>query len=216
VIPEEVKMRGKIIRFFSKTACFLFLAVAFSALYGCGDRIKIKNAGNNNQVIVAFGDSLTFGQGVETENSYPSLLAKDTGRRVVNLGVSGETSSQALERLDEVFSYNPGIVIIEFGANDFFQRVGVSATVENIKKITDEVQKHGAVAVIVSFSTKSLVEKYTDAYCDIAREKGAVFIPGMMDGVFGKSELMSDNLHPNEAGYKIVEQKIFKAVKPYI
>ncbi len=180
-------------------------------------KTSIKNVGNTHSAIVAFGDSLTYGYGAShQEQSYPALLTQRLNREVINLGRNGETAIHAITRVQEALEYEPYMVLLEFGANDFMHTLSFEQTVAAMSDMIDAVQAAGAVAVVVDTGGTALMSKYSKAYKKLAREKGAVFVPGILDGIFGKKGLMSDQIHPNATGYKMVADKIEKAIKPYL
>lgn len=179
-------------------------------------RQKIKNLGNAHGTIVAFGDSLTYGYGALTQNSYPAVLTRNLGREVINLGRNGETAVHAVTRIQEPLDYEPYMVLIEFGANDFMQSVSFEQTISAMEQMVEAVQAAGAIAVIVDTGGTPLMARYSKAYKKIARDKGAVFVSGILDGIFGKKNLMSDQIHPNATGYRMVAEKIEKEIKPYL
>ena len=177
----------------------------------------IKNIGNAGSVIVAFGDSLTYGYGAShQEQSYPALLTKSLNREVINLGRNGETAIHAVTRVQEALEYEPYMVLLEFGANDFMQSLSFEQTISAMEQMVDAVQAAGAVAVVVDTGGTPLMSRYSKAYKKIAQEKGAVFVPGILDGIFGRKGLMSDQIHPNATGYKMVADKIEKSLQPYL
>lgn len=181
-----------------------------------GGKPLIKNAGQPVHVIVAFGDSLTAGYGAGgTQYAYPAVLAELTGKTVLNKGLSGETAVHAPQRLPEVLAARPDMVLIEFGANDFMRSMSREEAVLAVEKIVDAVQSAGAVAVIVDTGAPGMAG-YSEAYQKMAKEKQALFVPGILRGVFNKSAYKSDMVHPNAAGYRIVAQKVHRVIKPYL
>lgn len=175
-----------------------------------------KNWKNANLPVVAFGDSLTAGYGAGKENSYPTLLAQKISRPVVNLGLSGDTAANAPARLPAVLQERPYMVLIEFGGNDFMRSVSFADTMAAMEKIVDSVQNAGAVAVIVDTGGFPGMSRYSKAYKELAKRKGALFVPGILDGVFGNPKLKADQIHPNAEGYKVVADKVHKAIKKYL
>lgn len=180
-----------------------------------GEKPKIKNFPNNHRAVVAFGDSLTAGSGAPQGSSYPDVLATKINRPVVNLGVPGERAEQAPVRLPQVLAQRPYMVLIEFGANDFMQQRSRQAAVDAVAQIVDEVQAAGAIAVIVDTGGPGMGE-YTKAYKEMAKAKGALFVPGILKGIFYKPSLKSDQVHPNAQGYAKVADKVHKAIKNYL
>ncbi len=180
-----------------------------------GGETNIKNFPNPNRAVVAFGDSLTAGYGAPAGNSYPDVLAKKINRPVVNLGVSGETAAQAPARIGQVLREQPYMVLIEFGANDHMRQQSRQAAINAVAQIVDEVQAAGAIAVIVDTGGPGMGE-YTKAYKQMAKEKGALFVPGIIKGIFYKPSLKSDQVHPNAQGYALVADKVHKVIKDYL
>lgn len=196
---------------------FIWAAVAIvAAWFLLGGKTEIKNLGNSGQTVVAFGDSLTAGYGAGKDKAYPAVLGRMINRPVVNLGLSGDTAANAPARLPQVLQANPYMVLIEFGGNDFMRSVPFDQTEQAIRQIVDEVQSAGAVAVLVDTGGYPGMSRYTKLYKQIAKEKQALFVPGILDGIFGKSKYKADPIHPNAAGYEIVAQKVHKAIKPYL
>lgn len=191
------------------------LLVAACAYYFMKDTAEIKNLHNPGTAVVAFGDSLTAGYGAPKGSAYPAVLAAKLGREVVNLGMSGETAAHAPSRLPEVLAQNPHMVLIEFGANDFMQNRRMEDALAAVAEIVDAVQQAGAVAVIVDTGAPGMGH-YSRAYQKLAEEKGAVFVPGILEGIFNKRQYKSDMVHPNAAGYEIVAERVYERIKPYL
>ena len=195
---------------------WIYLVIAFVVLWGIfREKNTVKNFPNERQTIVAFGDSLTAGYGAPGGSSYPDYLGQLLGRPVVNLGLSGELAAHAPERLKEVLAYQPHMVLIEFGANDFMQQRSTQAAIAAVRQIVDEVQASGAIAVIIDTGGPGMGD-YTKAYRELAKEKKALFVPGILKGIFIKRNLKSDSVHPNAQGYKIVAERVHKVIKSYV
>lgn len=191
------------------------LLVAACAYYFMKDTAEIKNLHNPGTAVVAFGDSLTAGYGAPKGSAYPAVLAAKLGREVINLGMSGETAAHAPSRLPEVLAQNPHMVLIEFGANDFMQNRRMEDALAAVAEIVDVVQQAGAVAVIVDTGAPGMGH-YSRAYKKLAEEKGAIFVPGILEGIFNKRQYKSDMVHPNAAGYEIVAERVYERIKPYL
>lgn len=159
--------------------------------------------------LVCFGDSLTSGVGAEKGKDYPSILSRKLKIPVINAGHSGDTTENALERVDSVIEQKPEIVIVEFGANDlltsFQAGIGGAGTshinaFENLKIIVNKLQNAGAVVVIAGIP---LNRNYEEGYSRLAQATHSVLIPDILEGIKGNQNLMSaDNRHPNAAGYQ--------------
>ena len=178
-------------------------------------KTEIKNFPNANTVVVAFGDSLTAGYGAAEGTSYPDVLAKKISRPVVNLGLSGDTAANAPVRLSSVLAYKPYMVLIEFGANDYMRRQSTQKAILAVEQMVDEVQRAGAIAVLVDTGGPGMSE-YTKAYKKMAKKKGALFVPGIMKGIFYHKKYKSDQVHPNEQGYAKVADKVHRVIKDYL
>ena len=194
---------------------YIYLTVFLFLLLGCGKNMP-KNYPNNNTDIVAFGDSLTYGYGAERNESYPAYLSKMIGRDIINLGINGDTSAMGLARVNEIRKYKPYMVLVEFSANDFFRRIPKTQTEKNLMEIVKEIQKIGAIVVLVDTGGEFPMKAYTKIQKQIAKDYNTLFVPGIMDGIFNKSELKSDQIHPNNRGYKIVAGRVNKIIAPYL
>lgn len=175
------------------------------------------------QVIVALGDSLTAGYGVELDKSYPALLqkkleAKGYPFRLVNAGVSGETSSGTLSRLDWILSQQPDIVILEIGANDGLRGIDTALVERNIDTILQRLQENNVITVLAGMKmVRNLGEEYTrefdSIYPRLAEKHQVIFMPFFLEGVASDPSLNGDDgIHPNESGYKIITENIY----PYV
>ena len=193
----------------------IIILVGFFLFYVFGNKKKIKNFPNSNLTIVAFGDSLTAGYGAPKGHAYPDYLTQRIERPVVNLGLSGELAVDAPRRLPDVLAQKPYMVLIEFGGNDFMQQRSRMAAVEAVAQIVEQVQASGAIAVIVDIGGPGM-EHYTRSYRKLAKEKQALFVPAILQGIFNKRHLKADRVHPNSEGYKIVADKIYNEIKPYL
>ena len=199
-----------------KKILILLLILAGVYFWWGREKPEIKNAGKTGVTIVAFGDSLTYGKGAARDQTYPAVLAELTGKNIVNLGLNGDTAAAAPRRLPQVLEHRPYMVLFEFGGNDFMRGVAFEKTLASLSQIVDAVQASGAVAVVVDTGGYYGMNKYTKAYKKLAREKGALFVPGILDGIFGKKALMSDQIHPNAAGYKMVAERVYKKIEDYL
>lgn len=178
---------------------------------------EIKNVDSRGLSIICYGDSITLGYGAGSGKDYPSWLAKKVNIPVVNAGADGESSINGLQRINsDVLDFKPLLVIIEFGGNDFLERVPMEVTVNNIKKMVDEIQANGAMAAIVDISAGLLFGNYRRQFSKIARQKGAIFISGALSGIITNPGLKSDFVHPNDKGYDLIAERIYRAILPYL
>ena len=165
--------------------------------------------------IIFLGDSLTEGIGSLEGNDYPSLVSKELNLEdVINAGVSGDTTEDALKRLQaDVLDKNPSLVIVLLGGNDFLTRVSVEETIINLDKIVKRISNTNSAVVLVHIKTNPLNDKYRGEAKKIAKKYQASFVTDVMDEILGNPKLMSDQIHPNAEGYKIMAERISPAVK---
>jgi acyl-CoA thioesterase-1 len=173
--------------------------------------------------IVAVGDSLTAGLGVGEEDAYPARLEKklrSTGHnwRVVNAGISGETSSGALSRVAWVLKLRPDIVILETGANDGLRGIDPAVTRKNIEE-TMRILKQNRVTVVLAGMrmVTNLGQEFTRAfaaiYPELARKHDLILVPFFLTGVAGEPSLnQADGIHPTPEGYRIVTETVYPFV----
>ncbi|MFH0801420.1 MAG: GDSL-type esterase/lipase family protein [bacterium] len=194
---------------------FLFILL-FIFLSGCSP--DIRNINSKGAAIICFGDSLTRGAGSEPGKDYPSFLGRELGMEVQNAGVNGNKSADGLARIErDVLSKNPRLVIVEFGANDFFQKVPPEETLANLGRIVDLIQEKGAAVVLVEVRTSlPMVSSSLKGLRNLAREKKALFIKDILSGIIFDPALKSDQIHPNSAGYEIMARRISKKIRPLL
>jgi len=187
-------------------ACFLLTA--------CSSNEPIVLSGDN---IICFGDSLTYGTGAPRNKSYPARLAEMAGQPVINAGVPGNTTADALKRLEaDVLTRSPRIVLITLGGNDMKNGVDKETAFENLRQIVGAIQAKGALVVVGGVKLLFWDRGYGEEYEKLAKETGALLIPNVLDGLIGHHDLMSDRIHPNAAGYEIMAGKFYKVIKPYL
>jgi len=165
--------------------------------------------------IIFFGDSLTAGTGAGESEDFPSLIAKDLNlNNVINAGVPGDTTSSALQRLQQdVLNQKPSIVVVELSGNDFLQQVSVDETVSNLDSIASQIHKEGAGLVLVHIKFPQKSAAYEAGFKKIAKKYKVEVVWNGLDGIIDNPTLMSDTIHPNAAGYKILAERIEKVLK---
>ena len=135
------------------------------------------------------------------------MLSEDLNIPIINLGVSGNTTADALKRIKELDRYKPKVVMILLGGNDYLQKVPKEETLANMNKIIDEAQKRGAVVLFLGLDK---------SYGSLAKETGAAYIPDILGGILGNKNLMSDSLHPNDLGYRLMADRVKPVLKELI
>jgi len=178
-------------------------------------------------VIAAFGDSLTEGHGVDARMNYPSQLQKriDTGGyryKVVSAGVSGDTSSQGLDRIRTILDLHPSIAIVELGANDGLRGLPAAATRQNLEAIVQRLQSAGVKVVLAGMEVPpnygpQYASAFRNVFRDIAKQYDIPLIPFFLEGVGGNPALnQDDGIHPTAEGYTIVVGNVWKVLRPLL
>ena len=188
-----------------------WLVLSCALLAGCGRRRFRKLVAGD--AILAVGDSLTAGFGAPKGADYPAQLAQILGHKVINGGVSGDTSAQALARLPDLLVQKPKLVVVSIGGNDFLQRQPESGTRENIRKMVADIRATGVPAVLVAiphFTTGALLGVVSEhpLYAELADELDVPMLKGAWAEILGDKDLKSDAVHANAAGYRLFAEKL--------
>jgi acyl-CoA thioesterase-1 len=221
----------------------MLVAVAGIALTGCGGRDTepalppaasvpapkpaAAITSDSRPVIAAFGDSLSAGFGLDPGQSFPDdlqRLADAAGYRyrVVNLGVSGDTTTDGVERLPSVLALKPVIVILEFGANDGLRGQPVASAKQNLADMIEALQKNGAQVILAGMTLPrnygpEYIHSFEQMYVELANQYRLLRIPFLLDGVGGVASLtQADGLHPTAEGAQIVAGTVMKYIKPLL
>src|ERR1022692_3321806 len=184
-------------------------------------------AADARRAIVCFGDSITAGFGLDAGQSFPDLLQQDLdGRaihyRVVNLGVSGDTTQDGLARLPMALAERPAIVLLELGGNDGLRGIPLAITQANLAQMIEAFQGAGARVVVAGMSLPpnygpAFIRKFEAVYMELAAKYKVTLIPFLLEGVGAHDELMQrDGIHPNAAGARKVEALVMKTLTPLL
>jgi len=178
---------------------------------------NITNPESRGKNIICFGDSITVGFGAQEGQDYPTALAKMTHYPVINAGLNGDTSSEALRRIDtDVLSKDPLLVIVEFGGNDFLTKIPLDETVKNIGEMIKTIQSKGVMVAIADISTSLVMGDYGKEFRRLSKKYGTIFIPGILNGIITDPELKSDFIHPNSKGYQLIAHRVYRGIIPYL
>ena len=185
-------------------------AVALAmTLGGCGDSPQPLRVLGEDQVVLAFGDSLTYGTGAAPDENYPARLARATGLMVVNAGVPGEVSADGLRRLPRLLAaHQPALVIICHGGNDFLRRMPKSGVSANLTAMIETARGAGADVVLVGVPDFGLLLSTADLYGEVAKATGAPLEDDIVADVLADNSLKSDQVHPNAEGYARIASAI--------
>lgn len=185
------------------------------------------SASDTRPRIVAFGDSLTAGLGVQADESYPAQLQRRLNSlgyhyRVINAGVSGDTTAGGLRRVPWILNNKPEVVILELGANDGLRGLPVDQTTSNLRQIIRQLQEAGTTIVLAGMRLppnygQDYTASFEDMYRTLAKEYQLAFIPFFLEGVGGSSSLNQvDGIHPTREGYEIIVEQMLKVLRPLL
>ncbi|WP_419776388.1 arylesterase [Maribacter flavus] len=219
--------------------------LAFLVIIACGEGKKQqKNTEENtnqsdvtleqgetadDKVILFFGNSLTAAYGLETEQGFPNLIQKrldslGLNYTVINSGLSGETTSGGLNRLDWVLNQEVDIFVLELGANDGLRGIPLDKSRENLQKIIDAVRQKNPETTIILAGMQippnmglEYTSEFRSMFPDLAQENDILLIPFLLEGVAGEPELnLEDGIHPTAEGQKIVAGNVWDILGPVV
>ncbi|MGC2164590.1 MAG: arylesterase [Gallionella sp.] len=192
----------------------LLLLAALFMLTTCSNEIK-QQALPADSVVLALGDSLTAGAGVNADEAWPALLAARTQWNIINGGVSGDTSEAALQRLPSLLAqHDPVLVIVTLGGNDMLRHLPPQETIANLNEIINLVRAHGAKAILLATPNPSVMGAVfqhlsaADFYKNVAKAQQVPLIENAIAEVLSNPDLKVDALHPNAAGHRLLANKI--------
>jgi acyl-CoA thioesterase-1 len=186
-------------------------------------------AADDRPVVLFVGTSLTAGLGLDITEAYPALIqekldAAGLAYRVVNAGVSGETSAGALRRMDWLLRQEVAVLVLETGANDGLRGQDPEATRANIQAVFDRAGQQEPPPRLVLVAMEALPNygdeyrrSFREIYPELAEANDAVLVPFFLDGVAGDPELnQPDGIHPNAEGHRIVADNVWKTLEPLL
>jgi lysophospholipase L1-like esterase len=193
---------------FANATLFFFILI----FAGCDSGPSIKPLGQES-VVLAFGDSLTHGTGARAGQSYPDVLSELLGRPVINVGIPGEVSAAGLKRLPSVLDkYNPTLVILCHGGNDFLRRLDQSTTIGNIKAMIGLIRSRGADVVLVGVPKLGFGLQVPEFYPQIADDYTIPLQRDILLDLLGDNSMKSDTIHPNGTGYRLMAEAIYDLI----
>jgi lysophospholipase L1-like esterase len=198
-----------------KIALAILIIIAISLFFVFG-RDSVVNYPSKNIGIVTFGDSLVVGVGSTPGNGFVSLLSKKINQPITNLGVSGNTTAEGLERLSEVIALKPKVVLLLLGGNDFLRKVPATETFKNLESIIDQIQNTGSIVILLGVRGGILTDSYDSLFEELSEKKGTAYVPNVLKGLVGDMRFMSDAIHPNDIGYLKITDRVYPVLKKMI
>lgn len=168
----------------------------------------------DDAVILAFGDSLTHGTGASQEQSYPAILAKLTGRTVINAGIPGEISADGLARLPGVLeNTRPALLILCHGGNDLLRRIETAQTAANLQAMIELARQAGVAVILVAVPKPDLSIEPPPFYAELAKRYKIPCEEEILPEILAKGGLKSDYIHPNAQGYRRLAEALAKLLQ---
>jgi acyl-CoA thioesterase I len=184
----------------------LLLALLLAA---CGEKPPPLPKLGADDIVLAFGDSLTYGTGAGTEEAYPKVLAKLINRPVVGAGVPGETTAEGLERLPSVLDeVKPRLLLLCMGGNDMLHKVDPASIESNLRAMVQLAKARGIGVVLIGVPTPELFGAPPEFYDRLAKEFSLPLEKKVLNNVLFDRSLKSDPIHPNAVGYRRVAEAL--------
>jgi acyl-CoA thioesterase-1 len=193
---------------------FVIFTLFFSPLIfaGCDSAPGIKPL-SQESVVLAFGDSLTHGTGAQKGQAYPDVLSELLDRPVINVGIPGEVSAAGLKRLPAVLDqYNPTLVILCHGGNDFLRRLDKATTIGNLKAMINLMRLRGTDVVLIGVPKLGFGLQVPEFYPEIANEYTIPLQGDILRELLGDNAMKSDSIHPNATGYRLMAEAIYDVI----
>lgn len=165
-------------------------------------------------VVLAFGDSLTYGTGVQPDQSYPAVLASLLGRQVVNAGIPGEISADGAARLPALLDrYHPSLLVLCHGANDILNQLDRKQAAANLRAMITMARERGIAVVLIGVPDFALTLATPPYYGELAHEYALPFEDGTLAKIMRRNDLKSDIIHPNAAGYRMMAEAVVAVLR---
>jgi acyl-CoA thioesterase I len=180
---------------------------------GCGERPKLERL-PADAVVLAFGDSLTYGTGAAENESYPAQLESLIGRRVVRAGVPGEVSAQALARLPAALDeHAPKLVLLCIGGNDFLRRLGNQQAEANVREMVKLARGRGVEVLLIGTPEPGFTVTPPAFYAGIAKQFILPYEESVIGEVLRDNSLKADPIHPNARGYGVIAERVAERLR---
>jgi len=182
--------------------------ILFSVFYFFRPK-PITNYPSGGTDIIAFGDSLVEGIGATDGKDFVSLLSQKIGRPIINLGHSGDTTTDGISRLSQLDEYKPKVVILLLGGNDYLKKLPLADTEKNLAAIIKNIQARGAIVLLLGVRGGLFNDRFDSMFEDLADTYRTAFVSDVLGGLFGNVKYMSDSVHPNNLGYEKIAERVY-------
>ena len=179
---------------------------------GSGQYDEQLNALSHDAVILAFGDSLTYGTGANHQTeSYPAVLAELSGQTVINAGVPGEISQQGLVRIEQLLAeHQPQLVLLCHGGNDLIRKLDTDKIKQNLSQMIAQIRAQGAQVVMLSVPRPGVFLKAAPLYREVAESEQVLLENDIIADIESEVSLKSDAIHPNAEGYRLLAERVYQ------
>ena len=206
MITEAVRTRSRL-----PGTAMLLAAILVAA---CGAKTPTLPTLGADAVVLAFGDSITFGSGAGENQSYPAVLEALIGRKVHGAGVPGEVSAAGLARLPSALDYyKPQLLILCSGGNDFLRKLGKQQAAENLRAMVRTARDKSVAVMLIAVPEPGLMPSPPDFYSDVAKEFGIPYEDGALAKILRDNQLKSDLIHPNAKGYARLAEAVAEVLR---
>jgi len=194
------------------TACLLLVTALL--LGACGDQTP-KFRLPEDAVLLAFGDSITYGTGAEKQQSYPAILSRLSGHKVINAGIPGEVSAQGKQRLPGLLDrYKPGLLILCHGGNDLLRRLNSADMKSNLEAMIDSATQRNIPVLLIGVPSFALLFlEANEIYNEVAEKYVLLYEGKVLPRVESEPDLKSDRIHPNAEGYRKIAMAVHQLLR---
>jgi len=168
----------------------------------------VTNVPSDGTSIVAFGDSLVEGVGASGGKDFVSILSRQIDKPILNLGHRGDTTRDALTRIDEVLEQDPKVVLVLLGGNDYLQQIPETETFENLEQIIQTIHQSGSAVLLLGVRGGILRDNFKGRFAALAKKHRTAYVSDVLDNLLGNQQLMADSVHPNDAGYQVIAKRV--------
>ena len=183
-------------------------------LCACGDQTAGVHL-PDDAVLLAFGDSITYGTGAKKQQSYPAILSQLSGHRVINAGIPGEVTAQGKKRLPELLDkYKPGLLILCHGGNDLLRRFNTADTRANLEAMIDSASQRNIPVLLIGVPSFGLLFlESNEMYNEVAEKYALLYEGEVLPRVESDPDLKADRIHPNAKGYRKMARAVYKLLQ---
>lgn len=191
---------------------FVFLGLTVLFLSACDKPTPVFEQLSPDAVILAFGDSLTYGSGASQNADYPTILSTLSSHEIINAGIPGEISQNGLNRLPALLDeYQPELLILIHGGNDMIRRIPPQQISNNLKQMINEAKQRNIKVVMLGVPKLNLfLLNSAEFYQQVAEEQKVPIDLETLPEILSTNTLKSDTIHPNNEGYRIMAENIYK------